>query len=72
MKTRSSDWWDKVVGGSFNHEEWMKNFRMSKESFLYLCDQLRPFVARYDTKLRQAVSTEKTVAINNPLASSNK
>ena len=63
MKKRSSDWWDKVVGGSFTHEEWMENFRVSKETFLYLCNQLRPFIARDDTKLRQAVSTEKRVAI---------
>ena len=63
MKKRSSDWWDKVVGGSFTHEEWMENFRMSKETFLYLCDQLKLFIARDDTKLRQAVSTEKRVAI---------
>ena len=60
---RSGEWWERVVKGSFTRQEWIENFRMSEETFLYVCNKLRSFIAREDTKMKLAVSTEKQVAI---------
>ena len=41
----------------------MENFRMSRSTFLYLCDEIRSTVERQDTILRKAVPTDKRVAL---------
>lgn len=41
-KSRSSDWWDKIVLKHFTDEDWLENFRVSKSTFNYLCLQLQP------------------------------
>ncbi len=61
--SRSSQWWDYVATETFTPHDWMNNFRMSKETFVYLCEQLRPTVYRQDTRLRKAIPVEKRVAI---------
>ena len=33
--TRSSQWWEDVVCGSFTSEQWLENFRMSRSTFQY-------------------------------------
>ena len=60
---RSSHWWEDVVCGSFSSEQWLENFRMSRSTFQYLCDELRSMIEREDTRLRKAVPTDKRVAL---------
>ena len=36
---RSNAWWSHVVLETFSNEDWLRNFRMRKETFLYLCEQ---------------------------------
>lgn len=36
---RSSHWWEFVVQHVFSPRDWKENFRMSKETFLYLCSR---------------------------------
>ena len=60
---RSSDWWENVVLANFGRHDWMENFRMSRETYQYLCDQLRPLIKKQSTRLRRPVSTESRVAI---------
>ena len=61
--TRSSRWWEDVVCGSFTSEQWLENFRMSRSTFLYLCDKVQSMIEREDARLRKAVPTDKRVAI---------
>uniref|UniRef100_A0A1A8DSD4 Uncharacterized protein n=2 Tax=Nothobranchius kadleci TaxID=1051664 RepID=A0A1A8DSD4_NOTKA len=61
--TPSSDWWERVVMTEFQPCDWLDKFRMSRETFLYLCDKLRPRLARQDTSFRQALPVEKRVAV---------
>jgi len=63
MLPRSSSWWESVVLRNFTAHDWMQNFRMSRESFLYLCDQLKPMLEKQTTRLRAPVSVERRVAI---------
>lgn len=60
---RSSTWWDNIFSGFVVREEWRENFRMSKESFFNLCNQLRPFLEKKHTNMRGPISVEKQVAV---------
>ena len=40
-------------------EEWKENFRMRKENFLKLCAELRPFIEKQVTNMREPVEVEK-------------
>ena len=59
---RSSHWWEEGVLGSFTEHNWMENFRMTQETFIYLCDQLKAEIEKQNTRMR-CVSTERRVAI---------
>ena len=48
---------------TFNETDWIENFRMRKETFLYICDQLKPVIAQQDTQLRRAISVQQRVAM---------
>ena len=62
-KERSTTWWEQVVNSTFTEQDWLENFRMSRTTFLYLCDELRSGIEKQNTVMRRAVSTEKRVAI---------
>lgn len=61
--TRSTDWWERVVMTEFQPSDWLDKFRMSRETFFYLCEKLRPRLARQDTSFRLALPVEKRVAV---------
>ena len=60
---RTSVWWLNFVGQVVIPEEWRENFRMFRENFLNLYDQLRPFLLRQRTNMRIPISAEKQVAV---------
>ena len=43
---RTSLWCDNFVNNTVVLIEWRENFRMSKESFMKLCDKVRPFLQK--------------------------
>ena len=51
------------VFGNFERYDGMENLRMSRETFHYLCDQLRRSVLQQNTRMRTSISTEHRVAI---------
>ena len=63
MKERSSVWWEEVVNRSFSDSDWLENFRMSKATFLYVCDEIRSTIKKEDTVMRNAIPVEKRVAL---------
>ena len=60
---RSSRWWEYVVLQSFQDHDWKQNFRMSKRTFDYLCNQVGPLLQHQDTRIRKAIPVPKRVAI---------
>lgn len=60
---RSSMWWENIVGCNFMEEDWLANFRMSKNTFNFLCNELRHHITRNDTVMRKAISVEHRIAI---------
>uniref|UniRef100_A0A673JIK9 DDE Tnp4 domain-containing protein n=1 Tax=Sinocyclocheilus rhinocerous TaxID=307959 RepID=A0A673JIK9_9TELE len=59
---RSDSWWPHI-NATWTDDDWLKNFRMRRGSFRLLCDILRPWLTRQNTKYRQAVPVEARVAI---------
>ncbi|XP_061919297.1 uncharacterized protein LOC133660681 [Entelurus aequoreus] len=59
---RSNEWWDQVVPG-FTRTDWVHHFRMSEETFLHICAELRPAMQKRDTNFRVCVPVKKRVAI---------
>ena len=60
---RSNTWWDNIVLNSFTDQDWLNNFRISRQTFLYLCDKLSSRLQRQDTVMRCCISVQKRVAI---------
>ena len=56
-------WWDNFVNEVVVPEEWKENFRMCKENFLKLCDELRPHIQKQTTNMRSPFEVERQVAL---------
>ena len=59
---RTSAWWDNFVAEEVTPEEWRENFRMSRNTFLILCEELRPFIQKKARNMRLPVDVERQVA----------
>ena len=56
-------WWNNFVDEVVVAEEWKENFRMCKENFLKLCDELRPHIQKQTTSMRVPVVVERQVPL---------
>ena len=63
MKERSSYWWNHIVSQTFSAGDWLDNFRMSRATFIYVCNELRSAIEKNDTEMRNAVPVELRVAL---------
>ena len=63
MLIRSSYWWDYIILKTFTPSDWMENFRISRETYQYLCQKLQRVIRHEDITLRTAISVEKRVAV---------
>ena len=57
-KDRSCDWWGRIVSTSFSDQQWRENFRVSRATFHYLCDELRGEIEKKNTQMRCAMNVE--------------
>eukprot|EP00794_Sanderia_malayensis_P017876 gene17876-19655_t len=62
-KSRSGNWWESIVLNCFTDQDWLKNFRMKKATFVFICEQLRPYLQKEDSNMRKAIPVEKRLAI---------
>ena len=60
---RDNEWWDNFITQRVTAEEWKENFRMNRETFLKLCDDLRPSLEGQATRMQMPLSVEKQVAV---------
>ena len=63
MKERSNDWWERIVWQTFSSYDWMENLRMSRETFVYVCNEVRELVKKENTSMRDSIPTEQRVVI---------
>lgn len=61
-KSRSQPFWEETCQG-WSDNDWVENFRMSKDSFEYLCAELSPHIAKRNTNFRKAIAVRLRVAI---------
>lgn len=61
-KSRSQSFWEETCQG-WSDNDWVENFRMSKDSFEYLCAELSPHIAKRNTNFRKAIAVRHRVAI---------
>lgn len=59
-KPRSRIWWEST--SAWSDSDWRQNFRMGRDTFLYLCQQLRPYLERHRTRYRIPLTVEHCVA----------
>ena len=62
-KERSTYWWERIVNSTFTPNDWLENFRMSHNTFVYLCNELRQTVEKENTVMRKAIPVEQRVAL---------
>ncbi|KAL3498668.1 hypothetical protein ACH5RR_041400 [Cinchona calisaya] len=63
VKNRSKAWWDQCNSDDFPEEEFKKAFRMGKDTFEVICNELSSVVAKENTMLRDAVPVRQRVAV---------
>ncbi|KAL8054411.1 hypothetical protein ABFX02_05G135750 [Erythranthe guttata] len=63
VKNRSRDWWDQCQSPNFPDEDFKKAFRMGKDTFDFICNELSSVVAKENTMLRDAVPVRQRVAV---------
>ena len=59
----SANWWENIFLRTFKCQNWLENFRMHKDTFMYLCNQLKCALNKTDTRMRRAIPVKKLVAV---------
>ncbi|XP_052415715.1 uncharacterized protein zgc:113227 isoform X1 [Carassius gibelio] len=59
---REHKWWDTIVP-EFTPEQFIQNFRVSRESFEYMCYRLKHVLERKNTNFRLCLPVKKRIAI---------
>ena len=58
---RTEAWWINMISGITPADEWKRNFRMAREEFQNLCEELRPYISPGHSPNYHALSVEKKV-----------
>ncbi|XP_062519984.1 uncharacterized protein LOC134195007 [Corticium candelabrum] len=62
IKPRESRWWDRMRAEA-SDTDWRENFRMSRGTFMSLCNDIRHLITKKSTHLRVPISPEKRLAL---------
>ncbi|XP_048373451.1 protein ANTAGONIST OF LIKE HETEROCHROMATIN PROTEIN 1-like [Sphaerodactylus townsendi] len=60
---RSKNWWEQFIRLTWDEEQWIERFRMSRGTFFEIVEALRPHLQRQTTNMREPIPVEKRVAI---------
>ena len=60
---RTKVWWNSFLNATVVTNEWRENFRMTRNTFMTLTEQLRPFLEKRTTAMREPISVEAQLAI---------
>lgn len=63
VKDRSKAWWDECNRPDYPEEEFKKWFRMRRQTFDIICEELNSVIAKEDTTLRNAIPVRQRVAV---------
>nr|XP_054747996.1 uncharacterized protein LOC129253590 [Lytechinus pictus] len=68
----SMHWWNNIVLASWDDQTWLENFRMTKETFRYLVEELKPHISKKDTNWQGAIPKRPAVLLSQTLEAINK
>ena len=60
---RPQFWFEHMVLSHYENNIWREHFCISKQTFRFVSDLVRPHLARQDTNMRKAIPVEKRVAV---------
>ena len=60
---RPQHWFGEMLQNNYMNHLWREHFRISRQTFDFICNLVRPDLTRQDTVMRRAVSVEKRVAV---------
>ncbi|XP_035677956.1 protein ANTAGONIST OF LIKE HETEROCHROMATIN PROTEIN 1-like [Branchiostoma floridae] len=60
---RSSEWWQAIAIETFDDAQWYKRFRMRRNTFALILNDVNDVLRRTDTHMRTAITAEKRLAI---------
>ena len=66
-KQRSSDWYDMIVLQTFTDEQWVENFRMTRQTFNKVCRVLEPDLSPNTVWDAIVVQKQEALMIGSPL-----
>jgi hypothetical protein len=42
----------------YENSRWIEHFQMSKDTFMDICNQVRPLISKHDTRYKKAISID--------------
>ena len=60
---RNQFWSESLLAGNFVDEWWKENFRLSRETFNYIVEIVRPEMERADTNMKTVIPVHTRVAV---------
>ncbi|CAI5464531.1 unnamed protein product [Closterium sp. Yama58-4] len=57
-RPRSRAWWEECIDPNYPTETFRKTFRMSRETFMELCEILGPLIVKRSTRIREAIPVD--------------
>ena len=60
---RPQFWFEHMVLSHYENNIWREHFRISTQTFRFVCDLVRSHLARQDTNMRKGIPVEKRVAV---------
>ncbi|XP_040275426.1 protein ANTAGONIST OF LIKE HETEROCHROMATIN PROTEIN 1-like [Bufo bufo] len=55
--------WSTMMEKALTSSDWIESFRVTKSTFVYLCDQLRPVIEKMDSNVRHTLPAEVRLAM---------
>ena len=69
VKERSRHWYDRIVLHTFTDEQWVENFRMTRQTFTKVCRVLEPGLSPMEIMtVRNVIRCAKTSSTHDLLA----
>ncbi|KYO41318.1 putative nuclease HARBI1 [Alligator mississippiensis] len=59
----SLDWWEQIILTTWNDQQWLETFQMTREMFYHIISILGPHIVRRDTNMCWAILPDKRVAM---------
>lgn len=60
---RPQSWFEHTILNQYENNIWREHFRVSRQTFHFLCTLVGPHLVRQNTNMRQAIPVEKRVAV---------